>query len=114
MKMSRPVLVLLGAGALFAVSAVAALAADAAANWEEHCAKCHGKTGKGDTKMGKKLGIRDLTDAAVQAQFTDEQSVKSMKEGVKDKDGKQTMKPIEGLSEADMKALAAYVRTLKK
>ena len=49
-----------------------ALAADAAANWENQCAKCHGPDGKGDTKMGKKLAIADLTDAKVQAKFTDE------------------------------------------
>jgi cytochrome c553 len=95
-------------------AALAAYAADAAGNWTEHCAKCHGADGKGQTKMGKKLNIRDLSDAQVQAKFTDEQAFKSMKEGVKDKDGKQAMKPIEGLSDADMKALVGYVRSLKK
>ena len=64
------------------------LAADAAANWENQCAKCHGPDGKGDTKMGKKLAIADLTDAKVQAKFTDADAVKAMKEGIKDKDGK--------------------------
>ncbi|MDO8543985.1 MAG: cytochrome c [Opitutaceae bacterium] len=94
--------------------ALSAYAADVAANWGEHCAKCHGEDGKGQTKMGKKLGIRDLTDAAVQAKFTDEQALKAMKEGVKDEKGKQTMKPIEGLSDAEIKALCAHVRSLKK
>ncbi|MBI5691889.1 MAG: cytochrome c [Verrucomicrobia bacterium] len=95
-------------------AALASFAADAGANWTEHCAKCHGPDGKGQTKMGKKLGLRDLADAQVQAKFTDEQALRAMKEGVKDKDGKQTMKPAEGLSEADMKALVGYVRSLKK
>lgn len=88
--------------------------ADAAANWKEHCVKCHGDAGKGDTKTGKKLGITDLTDPAVQAKFTDADAVKAMKEGLKDKNDKVTMKAIENVSEADMKALAGYVRTLKK
>ncbi|MBI5767313.1 MAG: cytochrome c [Verrucomicrobia bacterium] len=104
----RPLAVLLSGLAL------TAFGADAAANWESQCAKCHGADGKGDTKMGRKLGIADLTDAKVQAKFTDEQAVKSMKEGVKDKDGKLSMKPIEGLSEAEMKALVPVVRAFAR
>ena len=95
-------------------TALTASAADAAANWEEHCAKCHGADGKGQTKMGRKLNISDFTDAKVQACFTDERAFKAMKEGVKDKNGKQTMKPIEGLTDDDMKALVPFVRALKK
>ena len=90
------------------------LAADAPAHWSEHCAKCHGEGGKGDTKMGRKLGITDLTDPAVQAKFTDEAALKAMREGVKDKDGKLSMKPVEGLAEADLKALVGHVRSLRK
>jgi len=101
--------------ALFIASAaLTTYGADAAANWTDQCAKCHGADGKGETKMGKKLGLADLTDAKVQAKFTDEQAVKAMKEGVKDKDGKLAMKPIEGLSEADMKALVPVVRAFAK
>ena len=95
-------------------AAVSSYGADAPANWKEHCAKCHGESGKGDTKMGKKLGIADLTDAKVQAKFTDEQAFKAMKSGVTDDKGKTTMKAIEGLSDADLKALVPYMRALKK
>ena len=110
MKLPQKILALAVLG-----GAVAALvAADAGANWAEHCAKCHGENGKGETKMGRKLGISDLTDAAVQAKFTDEQALKAMKEGVKDKDGKVSMKPVENLAEADMKALVGHVRSLRK
>ena len=97
-----------------ASAALTAFGADAAANWKEHCSKCHGDSGKGDTKMGKKLSIADLTDSAVQAKFTDEAALKAMKEGVKDKSDKQVMKPAEGLADADLQALVAFVRTLKK
>src|SRR5688572_1168699 len=95
-------------------AALTAFGADAATNWKEHCAKCHGDTGKGDTKMGKKLSIADLSEPAVQAKFTDDAALKAMKEGVKDKSDKVTMKPIENVSDDEMKALIAYVRTLKK
>lgn len=100
--------------ALAASAALAAYGADAAANWADQCAKCHGADGKGETKMGKKLGITDLTDPKVQARFTDEQAFKSMKDGVKDKDGKLSMKPIEGLSAEEMKALVPFVRAFGK
>ena len=109
MKLPRQILLL-----TLATAAAVAFAADAASNWKEHCAKCHGDDGKGKTKMGKKLGIRDISDAAVQAKFTDAEALKAMKEGVKDESGKQSMKPAEGISEDEMKALIGYVRSLKK
>lgn len=112
MKTSR--FVVISFSLAVAAATLAAFAADAGANWTEHCAKCHGPDGKGQTKMGKKLGLRDLSDGAVQAKFSDAEAFKAMKEGVKDKDGKQTMKPAEGLSDADLQALVAHVRTLKK
>jgi hypothetical protein len=44
----------------------------------------------------------------------DEAAIKAIKEGLKDKDGKVVMKPTEGLSDADIKGLVAYMRTFKK
>jgi cytochrome c6 len=99
---------------LSVVPAVAGYAHDAKANWAERCVKCHGTDGRGDTKMGKKLEVKDYTDAKVQAGFTDEVAIKALKEGVKDRVGSARMKPVEGLSEAEIKALVAYVRSLKK
>ena len=89
-----------------------AFAADGKAVYSDNCAKCHGDDGKGATKMGLKLGARDYTDATVQASVSDDQAFKSIKEGLK-KDGKSLMKPFE-LSDDDIKASVAYLRTLKK
>jgi cytochrome c553 len=89
-------------------------AADAKETWTKTCAKCHGADGKGDTKMGKKLGIKDYTDAKVQAGFTDEEAIKTIKEGKTDKDGNTLMKPVDGLSDDEIKALVAYVRAFKQ
>ncbi len=95
-------------------SGMAALAADAKATWEKDCAKCHGAGGKGDTKMGQKLGVKDFTDAKVQADLKDDAMFKAIKEGVKDKEDKTLMKPAEGVSDDEIKALVQYVRSFKK
>ena len=92
-----------------------AFGADAAANWTQHCASCHGKDGKGETKAGRKADVKNLTDATYQATFTDEQMFKQIKEGMKDKNGKEKMKAFGGtLSDDEIKALVAFVRGLKK
>jgi mono/diheme cytochrome c family protein len=89
-------------------------AADAKANWDANCVQCHGKDGKADTKMGKQLNAKDLTDPKVQAAFTDAKATESIKNGVKE-NGKTTMKAFAGkLTDDEIKALVAYVRTLKK
>lgn len=95
-------------------AALSAAAADAKENYEKGCAKCHGSDGKGQTKMGQKLACKDYTDAKVQAAMKDDAALKAIKDGLKDKEGKTLMKPSEGLSDADAKALVDYMRTFKK
>ena len=91
----------------------AAIAADAKANWAEHCAKCHGDTGKGDSRMGKKLGVKDYSDPKVQAELSDDAMVEATLKGVK-VDGKQRMKGFaDSLSEQDAKDLVALIRSFK-
>ncbi len=104
-------------GAIFSIAIFAAttvLAADGKALYEEHCAKCHGADGKGNTKMGQKLGARDYTSAKTWDGLTDAAAVKTVKEGYKDKEGKMIMKPAEGVSDADAKAMVDYMKTFKK
>ena len=98
--------------ALLVAGAVSASAAEAKETWEKDCAKCHGVDGKGKTKMGEKLGVKDYTDAKVQADMKDADMLKAIKEGVK-KDDKTLMKAFPDYSEAEMKALVAYVRAFK-
>lgn len=81
--------------------------------WEKQCQKCHGADGKGETKMGKKAGVRDYTSAKVQASMKDEEMVKIIKEGKKEGDTTK-MKAYPELSETDVKALVAYIRAFKK
>ena len=109
MKATRKLLVLFAATA-----AASAFAADAATLWKNHCADCHGMDGRGDTKKGQKLYISDLTDAELQAKFTDDEAAKAIKSGLKDAKGKVIMEAVQGVSDADVKALVAHVRSLKK
>ena len=88
-------------------------AGDAKEIFEAQCAKCHGTDGKGQTKMGQKLGVKDYTDAKVQADMKDEDAIKALKEGLK-KDDKTVMKPVEGMSDDDIKALVAHMRSFKQ
>lgn len=95
-------------------SAVAVQAEIGKEKYDKDCAKCHGVDGKGDTKMGKKLGAKDYTNANIQGFLKDESAIKAIKEGFKNKDGKVLMKPSEGLSDDDIKALVTYMRSFKK
>jgi mono/diheme cytochrome c family protein len=104
---------ILGGGALAAIAAFA-FAAPASENWENHCAKCHGADGKGQTKVGRKLNVKDYTDAKVQAEMKDEDIIKVTTEGVMDKNGKEKMKAYKGeLSPAEIKEFVAYIRKFK-
>jgi cytochrome c6 len=78
--------------------------ADAAATWASKCASCHGKDGSGSTAMGKKLGVKDYTK---NQSFSDAEAMDAIK------NGKGKMKGTH-MSDAEAKALVAYVRGLKK
>lgn len=77
--------------------------------YAKKCAKCHGDDGKGDTKMGKKLKIEDLT--AKVGTLSDADLAKAVTEGVII-DGKKKMKPVKGLSEEEVSAVVKYMKTL--
>lgn len=101
--------------ALFGLAAtLSTQGAEAKENWTTLCAKCHGADGKGDTKMGQKLGCKDFTDAKVQGELKDDAATKAIKEGLKSSEDKTLMKPFDTLSDDEIKALVAYVRGLKK
>ena len=83
--------------------AISASADDAKANWDAHCAMCHGADGKGG-----KMGTRDFASPEVKAE-TDAQLTDIITKGK----GKM---PAYGekLKPAEITGLVAYVRTLAK
>ena len=104
-------------GAIVSIAIFAAnttFAADGKALYEKNCVKCHGADGKGETKMGKKLQAKDYSNPKTWEGLTDAAAIKSVKEGFKDKGGKEIMKPTEGVTDADAKAIVDYMKTLKK
>ena len=91
-----------------------AQAADVKENWDKHCVACHGKDGKGETKAGKKAQVKDFTDPKYLATLSDDKMFKHLKEGMKE-GTKEKMKPFgDKLSDDEIKALVASVRTFKK
>ena len=100
--------------AAWCCAAGSALAADVKTNWENHCVKCHGPDGKGSTRMGRQSGVKDYTDAKVQAEMKDDTAVKIIKEGIVEK-GKKKMEPYgDKLNDEEIKALIAHMRSFQK
>jgi len=92
--------------AIVCLSSGAAFGADPGTLWAQNCASCHGKDGSGNTAMGKKLAVQDYTK---NQSFSDAEAANVIK------NGKGKMKAYKDkLSDADVKALVAYVRGLKK
>lgn len=82
---------------------------DARALFVENCSVCHGKNGKAHTFHGWLVGARNLTHAKWQAETTDAEILHAIKTGpgVMPAFGKK-------LSETEIEALAAYVRTFRQ
>jgi cytochrome c6 len=78
-------------------------AADAASVWASRCADCHGKDGRGQTGMGRRLGVKDLTATP--------KSVAELTADIADGIPERKM-PAYGkkLSAEQIEALAAYVK----
>ncbi|MCL5099231.1 MAG: cytochrome c [Candidatus Omnitrophica bacterium] len=102
-----------------AVASISARAADdakakAKTTYMKLCKGCHGVDGKGDTTLGRRLGVLDYTQAKVQDAVKDEEMFKAIKEGYK-KNGRTLMRPFgERLNDEEIKALVAYFRDFKK
>jgi mono/diheme cytochrome c family protein len=81
-------------------------AQDGAATYKAKCAMCHGPTGTPSAGMAKAMGIKPASDPSMQAL-----KVADIEAAVKS--GKGKMKPVAGLSDAQVKDVAAFFKTLK-
>ena len=111
----KRIVLLLPALALAAALPLRAAELSVEKNWEKHCIGCHGKDGRSQTRLGKKSGAKDLTDKAVQAKLSDDEIFKTIKLGRKNAKGEEKMESFAGqISDAEINALVAYVRTFAK
>jgi mono/diheme cytochrome c family protein len=76
------------------------------ATYKAKCAMCHGATGTPSAGMAKMMGIKPVSDPAIK-KLTVEQMVAAVK------NGKGKMKPVAGLSDAQIKEAVLYYRGLK-
>lgn len=100
------------AGVLLAASSSPRPGGDATAGKDvflKKCKTCHGEDGRGNEGMAKllKTTIAPLDSDKVQSK-SDAEIKKTITEG------KDKMKPVKGLSDADIDNVIAYVRTFKK
>jgi len=65
--------------------ALPAFADEGADTFDKKCASCHGKDGKGTTKMGEKLKVKDMTAADFWKDQTDDKMTKSITDGISEK-----------------------------
>ena len=85
--------------------------------WKAKCASCHGDDGKAQTEQGKKQGVRDMSAAAWQKEFTDEKIRAAIMNGIKEeRDGKKKeMDPYKDKLRPDqIDGLIPYIRSLAK
>ena len=85
--------------------------------WKAKCASCHGEDGKAQTEQGKKMAMRDISNAAWQKEFSDDKIRAAILNGVKEeRDGhKKEMDPYKDKLKPDqIDALIPYLRSLAK
>ena len=107
MKLFNTVAVALAVASVLAIPTCAYAQDDTAALYKSKCQVCHGPDGKGDTTAGKKVGAKDLHSPEV-AKVSDAALFDIVKKG------KQKMPAYDKkLTDGQIKALVAYVRSLK-
>lgn len=82
------------------------LAADGAALFKQHCATCHGATGKADTPASKSLNVPALAGDAKVAGMSDADVVAAIKANPKH------AAVLKTVTDDDLAALAGYVKGL--
>ena len=80
--------------------------------WKAKCKSCHGDDGKGQTKVGIKEKISDMSTAEYQGKHADADLTKIISEG---SEKNKKMKPFKDkLSGGEISSLVKYIRGFKK
>jgi cytochrome c6 len=92
---------------VFTLASAAGFAQSAGeATYKAKCQMCHGATGTPSPGMAKAMGVKPVSDPDIQKLSAD-QMIAAVK------DGKGKMKPIAGLTDAQIKDAVAFYRGLK-
>ncbi len=92
--------------AVLALASAVCFAESGEATYKAKCAMCHGATGTPSAGMAKAMGIKPASDPSIK-KLTVEQMVAVVK------NGKGKMKPVAGLSDAQIKEVATFYKGLK-
>ncbi len=103
-KAIRSMLVL--AAAVCLAGAVCLAQSGGQATYKAKCLGCHGATGTPSAGMAKAMGVKPISDPAIK-----KLSVAEMSAAVKN--GKGKMKPVAGLTDAQVKDVVEYYKGLK-
>jgi mono/diheme cytochrome c family protein len=76
------------------------------ATYKAKCAMCHGAAGTPSAGMAKAMGIKPVSDPDIQKLTTDQMAAAV-------KNGKGKMKPIAGLTDAQIKDAVTFYKGLK-
>ena len=96
-----------GLALALAIPTIAFAQGSGADTFKAKCAMCHGADGSASTGMGKSMGLKPLSDPEVQ-KMSDADLIALIT------NGKGKMPAYKGkLSDADIAAVAKYVKTLK-
>jgi len=87
-------------------SAVGFAQSSGEATYKAKCQSCHGATGTPSAGMAKMMGIKAASDPDIQ-KLTEAQEAAAVK------DGKGKMKPVAGLTDAQIKDVVTFYRGLK-
>jgi formylglycine-generating enzyme required for sulfatase activity len=98
------------AGASAAGVQTAALYEDARTSYAKLCASCHGKDGKGQTKLGKLHKVRDYTTVETKAALKNDAMFKAIKEGIKEGDKMAMPAYAQKLTDEQIQALIQLMR----
>jgi mono/diheme cytochrome c family protein len=88
------------------LSGVAATAQSGDALYKSKCQSCHGATGTPNPSLAKLMNIKPVSDPDIQKLTADQMAAAV-------KNGKGKMKPVAGLTDAQIKDAVAYYRGLK-
>ena len=104
--MTKMIRILLAMAVMVSLAGAVGFAQSAGEAAYKKCATCHGATGTPSPGMAKMMGVKPVSDPAIKAL-----TVAQMIDAVKN--GKGKMKPVAGLTDAQIKDAVTYYKGLK-